>query len=367
MAPKAKPRKKPSDVDGVARAKPSVYIPPVPVPCNKPEVASVDGSYARVRIADTASAFPMLGTSMPMTFVYKYGTYNRTEGVGQNMIKIPTEGWWPWVVIAESTILKYRFNEPGQYGLYAWRPFHGQRPPRVGIIEMGDAPEVLGNYKEDAEQIPAMIGYSAEYTNEDGSAMEQPIDGGSDDRTKFPVSMKAAVQAALVTRVRKDKARWTKLFLLNESHTSSDFSVWNGNTPTHIWSFANQVKNPNMEVSRSGTIQMQANSKVTRGIQLDKPLSDNTAAELTLDYGKEFWKIHGENGQPPKKIQRKEANGGGLPDAVNAPAVLQFDGMHIEDLDDLDDLDTSASPAHSIVDATVGAYLRKAYASLALG
>jgi hypothetical protein len=349
-------------------------------------VRAEEGMYARVKITDSRATFPELDTDMPVTFVYKYTTDTRYEGRGSKRAEYCDTGWWPWVIIAESTVLR-EYGIRGELGLYAWKGFaKGGRANKCTELGMGKKTgDVIGDYREDANKLEAMFGYenigysgfTAEEEATNNKALgkkpkskypdtpKYPTELNSDHRTHFDAEEKTRVQAALVKRVESNRTKWNKVFVLNEP--GGGFAMYDGNTPAHLWSYANsEGRQSNMNVSKSGVVSI---LKPVPPLQLDKSLAENKSSELTIGYGKDFWKLHAETGNPPRKPSLP--SGSDKKSALRMyPEPLDLDHLvddpklnHLrkvygsQDLD-VQDLNASAARGVSIVDVTVGAYIR---------
>ena len=357
--------------------------------------------YARVKITDSRAAFPELDTDMPVTFVYKYTTDTRYEGRGSKRAEYCDTGWWPWVLIAESTVLR-EYGIRGELGLYAWKGFDkGARANRCTELGMGKRTgDVIGDYREDANKLEAMFGYenigysgfTAEEESENKKALakkpmaktpkpkypttpQYPTGLNSDHRTHFDAEERTRVQAALAKRAESNRTKWNKVYVLNEP--GGGVAMYDGNTPAHLWSYANsEGRLSNMHVAKTGVISI---LKRVPPLQLDKSLAENKASELTIDYGEDFWRMHGATGKPPRKPS--------LPSGSDKKSAL---GIHPEPIDpyhlvddpklnhlrnvygsqdlggqgldaqdrEVQDLNASAARGVSIVDVTVGAYIR---------
>jgi hypothetical protein len=327
------------------------YIPPVPVPCGTPEVLERDAVYARVKITDSKAAFPALRTDLPVTFVYKYTKHTRVDQQGR---KYTDTGWWPWVVIAESQVLK-DYGIVRELGLYSWKGFKGP-PPLKGLGMRRRVGEKIGNYREDANQVAALYGYENIVVDGAGKvSLDASKELNTDRRIEFASTERGEVEVALDERVKSDPGRWNKVYLLDLAE--GGIAVYDGATPAHVWSYANyNASQSNMEVSNTGEIGM---LRAAVGIDLNKSLFENRRSELTLNYGEDFWKHRTKTGAPPQRV-----GGARRPDSAADAVEVDDAGLYVEGVDSgtgaIEEIDASAARERSIVDVTIGAYIRKA-------
>ena len=179
---------------------------------------------------------PSLQTTLPMTIVYS---------------KDPQLGWLPYLLIAESTLLR-RAGAPRGLGVFALKRFRG---PREAGANDGDE---IGFY-------------------------------GGDVVASAPTQLEAKERAQTLVR------RGHQSLLTMRMRGRSGWLVVDGNQHS-VLPFLNRVNDPrNTPFAPRCTVSDFGIFRAARDIPpLDwtRPLSEQAASELSIDYGKEYWETH---------------------------------------------------------------------------